>query len=498
MQKKISIGGFLLVILTIGLLLIIGLSRINPDEAKNVYQVYLDGKKIGLIENREALYDLIDAEQETIKKEFKVDKVYPPEGLEAIEYTTYSKKLKTAEEIYRMIAEKSNFTIAGYTITIKPSEGEAKTINILNREDIEPALKEAVSAFIKAENLEAYIKDNQIEITDTGKIIRNIYFEEKITVKEAFLNVEDMIIDNASDLTKYLLFGTLEDQEEYTVKDGDTIATVAEANKLNTAELLIANQNLVSEKALLSPGQKLNIGLINPLFNVVEESEIVEDVQVPFKTVTEKDKTLYANYKTTKQEGSQGLSRVRETVKARNGERLSVIINENTELKAPVDKIVVVGTKPTNSFNYVPPDATGDWVWPTLTPYILTTKFEYRWGRLHGALDISGAGGKGAPIFSATDAVVVEVNTSCPERGYLGSMCGGSYGNFVKVKTGSYTIIYAHMLKNIKVSPGQNLTKGQVIGSMGSSGSSTGPHLHFEINDPSGGKVNPCKVAFQC
>lgn len=481
--------------LCIGLLLIIGVARFNPDEAKKVYQIYLDGKKIGLTENRDSLYNLIDAEQENIKKEFNVDKVFPPEGLEAVEYTTYSKNLKSPEEIYKEIAEKSTFTIQGYTVTIKPTEGEAKTINIIDKEILEPALKEVVAAFVENENLEAYINDNQVEITDTGKIVENIYFEEKITIKDAYLRVDDMIIDNQTDLTKYLLFGTLEDQKEYTVKDGDTISKVADASQLNVQELLIANPNLASVNSLLSPGQTLNIGLINPMFNVVEISEVVEDVTTPFSTITEKDNTLYANNKLTKQEGEKGLSRVREKVVRKNGAPVSTVINESVELKAPVSKIIVVGTKPTYSLNYAPPDPTGEWVWPTSTPYIITTKFEYRWHSFHGALDI--AVGKGAPIYSATDAVVIETNATCPERGFLGSNCGGSYGNYVKVRSGEYTILYGHLLKNIKVSPGQTISKGQVIGSMGSSGSSTGYHLHFELQK-NGQRVNPCKEAFQC
>lgn len=499
MKNRISLGGILLVILCIGLLLIIGISRIHFENAKNVYLIYLDGKKIGLLENSATLYQMIDAEQESIKKEFKVDKVYPPEGLEVVEHTTYSKNLKTPEEIYNIIEEKSTFTIQGYTVTIKPNEGDAKYINILNKEDLIPALKEAVSAFVTTDSLEAYINDNQVEITDTGKIIENLYFEEKITIKEAFLDVEDMIIDNQKDLTKYLLFGTLEDQKEYTVKEGDTVENVAFNNELSNEELLIANPSLSSIKSLLSPGQKLNIGLINPLFSIIEESEVVEDNEAHFKTITEKDKSLYASERYVKQEGVNGINRVTEKIKYKNGEVITFIVKDSKELKPSVDKIIVTGTKMSNNINYLPPAAsTTDWGWPTATPYKITSNFAYRWGRLHGALDISGPG-FGSPIYSSSDGVVIETNSTCPEYGYLGSRCGGSYGNFVRVKMADgKTIYYAHMRTILRVSVGQTVSKGTLLGYMGSSGSSTGPHLHFEINSPDGVKLNPCKVAFSC
>lgn len=498
--KRISISGVLLVILCISLLLIIGVTRVHPDNAKNVYQVYLDGKKIGLIENTAPLYNLIDAEQENIKKEFNVDKVYPPEGLETIAHTTYSNKLSTPEEIYSIIENKSTFTIKGYIVTIKPEEGESKTINILNKEDLKPALIEAISAFIPIDGLEAYINDTQVEIVDTGKTIENIYFEEKITIKEAYLSVNDVIIDNQSDLTKYLLFGTLEDQKEYIVKPGDTVENVAFNNELSSQELLIANPNLSSINSLLSPGQKLNIGLINPLFNVIEESEEIENLATDFKTITEKDNSLYTSEKYVKQEGVKGLSHVTAKVQRKNGAVTTLFVSDSKEIKAPVNKIVVTGTKASNSFNNAPPASSStEWGWPTPSPYIITSRYGYRWGKLHRGIDISGTG-FGSPIYASTDGVVVEINSTCPDKGYYGSKCGSGFGNFVRIKSSTgYLIYYAHIRSIMRVSVGQNVSKGQLIGYMGNSGSSTGTHLHFEIDDPSSGaSYNPCKVAFSC
>ena len=74
-----------------------------------------------------------------------------------------------------------------------------------------------------------------------------------------------------------------------------------------------------------------------------------------------------------------------------------------------------------------------------------------------------------------------------------------TYGNYVEVQTSTGLIIYyAHMTNTIRVSVGQKVTKGQLIGNMGNSGSSTGPHLHFEIRDASGNRLNPCRTAFAC
>ena len=100
----------------------------------------------------------------------------------------------------------------------------------------------------------------------------------------------------------------------------------------------------------------------------------------------------------------------------------------------------------------------------------------------HGGIDI--AVSRGTPLYAWKAGVVVRTNNSCGE-GYYGSNCGGEYGNFVVIDHGEvngerqYTI-YAHM-SSTSVLVGDEVSAGQQIGTSGNSGSSTGPHLHFEI-----------------
>ena len=501
MKKKIKIGGIFITFICVLLLMVVGFVRSLKDNAKDVYLVYLDGEKIGLIENKNELYNLIDKEQEHIKTEYGVDRVYPPSGLEATKYTTYSNDLKSANEIYDEIEKKSTFTILGYTVTIKGEETEAKYINILNKEDLEPALMDAVSAFIDRESLELYINDNQVEIKDTGKKIENVYFDETITIKEKYLSADDNIITNKSDLTKYLLFGTLEKQEEYTVKRGDTIKAVAFNNKLSTEELLIANPDLGSVNTLLSPGQVLNIGLISPLFTIIEESEVIEDVPELYKTVEEEDNTKYASQSYVKREGTDGLARVTEKVQYRNGEIVTLLTKSSETLVAPVDKVVVIGTLISNDYDtrYYPPAVSEtNWGWPTTNPWVITSEFGWRWGSLHKGIDISGPG-FGSPIYASTDGTVYDVITYCDDIGYYGSLCGYGYGNHVEIKMDNgIQVVYGHMKSNVQVNIGTYVKKGQLLGYMGSSGSSTGTHLHFEIRDIDGVAYDPCGGAFRC
>ena len=82
--NKIFIILALVVITTVGT----GFKKIT-DKPDNLYMVYLDGKKLGAIEDKQELLDLIDKNQNKIKKQFGVDKVYPPDGLEIVSYISY-------------------------------------------------------------------------------------------------------------------------------------------------------------------------------------------------------------------------------------------------------------------------------------------------------------------------------------------------------------------------------------------------------------------------
>lgn len=110
---------------------------------------------------------------------------------------------------------------------------------------------------------------------------------------------------------------------------------------------------------------------------------------------------------------------------------------------------------------------------------VLTSNFGSRWGAHHGGLDV--AAPIGTPILAAADG---EVTAAGPASGF---------GLWVKVmhEDGTETV-YGHV-NDFSVTPGQHVTAGQQIATVGNRGQSTGPHLHFEVHDPSGAKVDPAE-----
>ncbi|BAQ64688.1 putative peptidase [Geminocystis sp. NIES-3709] len=116
------------------------------------------------------------------------------------------------------------------------------------------------------------------------------------------------------------------------------------------------------------------------------------------------------------------------------------------------------------------------YIWPAKG--VFTSGYGWRWGRMHKGIDI--AAPVGTPILAASDGEVITAGWN-----------SGGFGNLVKIRHFDGTVtLYAHNSK-IHVRRGQFVQQGQQIANMGSTGFSTGPHLHFEIHPRGEGAINP-------
>ena len=440
-------------------------------DPRNVYQVYLNGEKMGLIADSEELYSLINDEQKDIKEKYGVDKVYPPLGFEVVKYTTYDNNIIEASQIYDKIKDQDDFTIEGYQVTISSDSDDVEDIiiNVLDENVFKEALKEVVIAFVSEDDFNNYINNSQNEIVETGQIIEHMYFEERITIRKTYISANAKIYTDVNELSQFLLFGENTEQKDYVVKQGDTIASISEANELNPQEFLIANPKFRDENSLLAINEKVNIALINPQLTLVEELHVVEDVEAVLQKETKYDNSKPSDYSAVTQQGVTGITRFTQKVRVVNGEQnQGVEVVSKETIREPVTEITTKGRKHsyiTGTFV----DTGGDWAWPTNSPYIITSGYAYRWGSMHAALDISGTG-HGSPLYAAKDGVVVTATTHY------------SLGKYVVIQhANNYYTLYAHMAAH-KVSQGQTVSRGQVIGTMGSTGNSTGTHLHFAVS----------------
>lgn len=456
---------------------VLGFEAKKTPIPNNYYQVFLNDKLLGTITDESKLEEYIDKNGQYFKNKYKVDKVYAPTGLQVKKVTTFSGDVDSVEDIYKKINKKASFTIQGYEMTIKPKsedkedteKKEVTKVNVLKRDTFKKAVINLIDTYVGKDAYKHYLDEDQPKIETTGETIENVYVDEDITVKEAKIPVDEKIFTDVNELSKYLMYGEDSDESIYNVKAGDTVESVAFANKVNPEELLLANDTLTSRTNLLYPGQQLKIAETNPKISIVEESYVVEDVESRFKTEEKYDSSLLMGDDKVTQEGQNGLDRVSQKVKQINGEIVYVDPQGKQVLKSPVNKIILKGSKYVSGVGSLT-----NWGWPTDSGWRLSSGYVYRnspvgKGReLHTGLDISGTG-YGSKIYATNNGVVKTAG-----RHY-------SYGNYVVINhNNGYMTLYAHMSR-IAVKKGQTVARGQVIGYVGCTGDCTGPHVHYEI-----------------
>ena len=201
---------------------------------------------------------------------------------------------------------------------------------------------------------------------------------------------------------------------------------------------------------------------------VVNDTRLV-DIEPSVKIERSED-LLIGESKVT--EGKKGKKEQNVNITYRNGEKKSVSVVSENIIEQSSSKVITKGTKSIlngTSAVFTSPTRGGT----------ITSTFGERWGKNHNGLDI--AGNTGDPVMAALDG---KVKSTFYER--------NGYGNVVILEhEGGIETRYAHMSK-IGVKTGDTVKKGDIVGEVGSTGRSTGPHLHFEVR-VNGSPVDPEK-----
>lgn len=182
-----------------------------------------------------------------------------------------------------------------------------------------------------------------------------------------------------------------------------------------------------------------------------------------------------------------GLQDAVEKILAEYREQEAELMAKEEYMAANLDTIRAQLTNIAQALDNIIPSA--GWIYPIDGSFRVTAgAWTYLSGATHLGIDL------GAPVGTALVAVgngvVIYSSNACPTYGYYGNNCGypgiNRGGNqvylIVSINNKSYGIIYMHLEKDTPIASGQVVTQGQVIGKVGSSGSSTGPHLHIEVH----------------
>lgn len=228
----------------------------------------------------------------------------------------------------------------------------------------------------------------------------------------------------------------------YTVQPGDTVHAIAKKFDISPETVVWANGDLELHPDILKIGQELVILPVSGVYYQVQEGDTLEAVAKKFKA----DPQAIAAYPLN------GLSPPYDLTP---GQMLIIPGGEKPYVPRRVSQYV----------GPIPEDAskgTGVFGWP------VSGRITQIFWNLHRAIDIGAP--LGTPVVAADSGYVV----------YAGWDDSG-YGNLVIIDHGNgYRTLYAH-LSSFSVTTGQSVAKGERIGAVGSTGNSTGPHLHFEI-----------------
>ena len=254
----------------------------------------------------------------------------------------------------------------------------------------------------------------------------------------------------------------------YTVSEDDTIDDILIRCGISYDTLVSLNKDV--DIYLLTEGQKLLISSEEPMLpiKVIKIETRIEEI--PIETEEYLDPNRGTDFIFEYIEGKPGVEEVYYEVSYNDGVEVSRTVVDSRTITEMISRVVVKGSKaPAAGFGGRPPSTGGILGWPTGSYQKISRGTE---SSGHTALDI--AAETGTNVFSAEDGVVVTAGWST-----------GGYGNYLIIDHGiingvHLATLYAHCSELIAVE-GEHVTKGQLIAYSGSTGNSTGPHLHFEV-----------------
>lgn len=307
------------------------------------------------------------------------------------------------------------------------------------------------------------IKEGQAQY-DKDDPDQRVEFVQDVKTEDGLFPIST--IKEGSELLKKLTHQTVV-EKVYTVQSGDVFSRIALKHDMTAAELKALNPH-IKDTNRLKIGDKLVVQRAQSFLQV----KLVKTVRTDNITIDYKTQTVYRNdkdegYSKTITYGKEGSKNIVEEITYLDGFEVERVLASETITKQPVTKVVEVGTKK---------------IAPMLWPVPICHRVYVGYSGSHRAIDISSGPVPvlGKPAVSADSGTVIEASTGW----------NGGYGTVVKVRHSNGLItVYAH-LKELKVSVGQRVTRGQTVGLIGNTGRSFGPHLHFEVIR-NGVKVNP-------
>ena len=360
-------------------------------------------------------------------------------------------------------------------VPLRLRNGEVHT---LSQADLEGKLSVYINGVeLAIDNKPLFILPKQEDVEKLLQAYRQIYVQETETNQVETVGLAEKVktrsveaalgeVTTPEEALEKLKQGDVR-SEEYVVQAYDSWWLIARKNDMKTSEVLAANPGM-DEDTVLQVGQTIKLVKVFPYLTVIAEGVRTDRETIPFDVVTKVDSSLASGEAEIIQAGSDGEKEVKYAYTQKNDKIKTKEILDERVLKDAVDQVVAKGSQRTPvviASSRGSGQLASGIIWPIKGR--INSYYGYREGEFHTGLDINAY--QGDPYVAAAVGIIVSAGWD------------GNYGNSILIDHGNGIMTrYAHSSK-LLVAAGQKVSKGQTIGLVGSTGRSTGPHLHFEV-----------------
>lgn len=411
-------------------------------------QVSVDGVEVGLVSSQQAVEDTIQHVEERASAILGYDYVLTQE-------VSCAPLLALRED---------QTPVSGIETYLFDQIGEVMQTSVLMVNG------QALGATDNAEGLAALLESIKAPYINENTV--SAEFAGLVEVSRAYTPTSDL--RELSAMESVLTSNSME-QVDYIVQAGDTFSAIAQNFGMTMEELQRLNPDVNAN--VLSIGQVLVTRQAVPFLSVRTVDNVTYEGPVPFETEEIPDENMYEGRSEVLVAGVDGSAIYNADVVSLNGVEQNRVINSTDVLTKPVTQVVAVGTKPRPKTM-----ATDTFKWPCQGRISSYYGSRYIFGgySFHSGLDIAAV--YGTSIFASDGGRVV----------WAGDR-GNGFGIYVLIDhENGYQTIYAHC-SSLCVSAGERVYQGQLIAKVGSTGRSTGPHCHFQV-ERYGSTINPLTV----
>ncbi len=444
------------------------------------YEIMVDGEGFAIVESKDVALEILE----------KIAKSYLPEEGSLVLTSSAEDKSEVeetnenTEQIEDTAHVENNTSVVNETVLENKEVDSSKEIIQIPEALPEDEINENIHV---GEIQVDKMIENQGEDSEGQKIARQIKaldFHEDVSIRNVYVDKDEILTKEDAE---NVLLGNTQATLEYEMEEGDNIWDIAMKYGTTMEHILEINPQIVDETKM-QIGDVIKLEVPDPILSVTTVTETTFKELIPAEIQYVEFSDLYKDETKVYREGNDGLKEVTVDVTKVNGKEVSrTVINEKVLKEAKI-KVIAYGTKQkpkpkTNSSSISSSvSSSARFMHPLNGRGTLSSTYGSRWGSFHYGLDF--AASAGTPIYASAGGKVI----------YSGYNNGG-YGKLIIIEhSNGYQTYYGHC-SSLYVNVGDRVSQGQNIAGVGSTGNSTGNHVHFEIRK-NGTPVNPYSYVF--